>query len=358
MLAHQKITNSDNFFQNLSQRSPRGVYFCRINGWNPEINTLIRKYYDAAKRTGVVIEGGIPNPTNQNLAYYQEMMGSQFQMNETFIQLSLRKWLPRMNPGQCDSVAGSIYHTLDRLRQSGKPESILKNIYIKFMCWLYYKFERILGQLGTEQLPKILYEGEISYHALLLISVLAHAGSDVILLQYHGDQNYLKLDPRSEFSEIFDLPGMTPFPQNFSLEQIRQELNQELNRKRLYGTLPEILNCTNAWLSGNDSVFAEIRKNPTQRGQDRDFFYNCYCRVSGVEEKQSYPNQLYRFYTDLKNAGRNVVILDQSPAQPDANEVSAIQRKNNYTRLEDMIQDLLSLIPICRCRRLVECRSR
>ncbi|MDE5883597.1 MAG: YceG family protein [Oscillospiraceae bacterium] len=340
MLAHQKITNSDDFFQNLSQRSPKGVYFCRINGWNPEVNALIRKYYDAARRTGVVIEGGIPNPTNQNLAYYQEMMGSQFQMNETFIQLSLRKWLPRMNPGQCDAVTSSVYHTLDQLRQSGKPETVLKNIYIKFMCWLYYKFERILGQLGMEQIPKILYEGEISNHALLLISVLAHAGSDVIVLQYHGDQNYLKLDPRSEFSETLDLPGMTAFPQNFSLEQIRQELNQELNRRRLYGTLPEILNCTNAWLSGNDSVFAEIRKSPAQRGQDQDFFYNCYCRLSGVEEKQSYPNQLYRFYTDLKNAGRNVVILDHPPAQPDANEVSAIQRKNNYTRLEDMIQDL------------------
>ncbi|MDE7121676.1 MAG: YceG family protein, partial [Oscillospiraceae bacterium] len=269
MLAHQKITNSDNldnFFRNLSQRSPEGVYFCRINGWNPEIHTLIRKYYDTARRTGVVIEGGILNPTNQNLAYYQEMMGSQFQMNETFMQLSLKKWLPRMNPGQCNSVAGSIYYTLDRLRQSGKPESVLKNIYIKFMCWLYYKFERILGQLGTEQIPKILYEGEISNHALLLISVLAHAGSDVILLQYHGDQDYLKLDSRSEFSEILDLPGMTEFPQNFSLAQIRQELNQELNRRRLYGTLPEILNCTNAWLSGNDSVFAEIRKHPAQRG--------------------------------------------------------------------------------------------
>ncbi|MDE5753920.1 MAG: YceG family protein [Oscillospiraceae bacterium] len=337
MLAHQKIRKLDDFFQDLNSRSPKGVYFYRVNGWNPEIHAFIRNYYDTARRTGVVIEGGIPNPTNQNLAYYQEMMGMQFQMQEAFIQLSLRKWLPRMNPEQSNSVASSIYHTLNQLRQSGKPETVLKNIYIKFMCWLYYKFERILGQLGSTQIPKILYEGDISNHELLLISVLAHAGSDVILLQYHGDSNYLKLDAKSELSENLSFPKLNAFPEYFSLQHIRQELQEELNQKRLYGTLPDIANCTNAWISGN--IFEDMKIPPAQRGQDKDFFYNCYCRVSGVEEKQSYPSQLYRFYSDLKNAGRNVVVLDHALTQPDASEVAAIRRKNPV-KLEDMIQDL------------------
>ncbi len=47
---------------------------------------------------------------------------------------------------------------------------MLKNAYIKFMCWLYYKFERIVNLLGQEKVPKILYEGSISNYELLLIS--------------------------------------------------------------------------------------------------------------------------------------------------------------------------------------------
>ena len=46
------------------------------------------------------------------------------------------------------NVAASIYDSLDSLRKAGKTENMLRNAYIKFMCWLYYKFERIVNQLG------------------------------------------------------------------------------------------------------------------------------------------------------------------------------------------------------------------
>ena len=51
---------------------------------------------------------------------------------------------------------------------------MLKNAYIKFMCWLYYKFERIINMLGENKIPKILYEGEInspSIHAFVQLMI-------------------------------------------------------------------------------------------------------------------------------------------------------------------------------------------
>ena len=71
-----------------------------------------------------------------------------------------------MNGNQQENVAVSIYDTLNDMRRMGKNDNILKNAYIKFMCWLYYKFERIVNCLGAEQLPKILYEGEVSNYEL------------------------------------------------------------------------------------------------------------------------------------------------------------------------------------------------
>lgn len=174
MLEHKKIQNLSDYFVELNSRREKGVYFYRINGYSEEVGEFIKKYYDTARRTGVVIEGKIPNPDEGNLAYYNEIMGMDFQMSMDFIHVSLRKWLPRMNEFQRQNVAASIYDSLDSLRKAGKTENMLRNAYIKFMCWLYYKFERIVNQLGENHIPKILYEGQISNYELMLISILSN----------------------------------------------------------------------------------------------------------------------------------------------------------------------------------------
>ncbi|MBR0483447.1 MAG: hypothetical protein IJJ69_01540 [Oscillospiraceae bacterium] len=341
MIEHKKINRLDDFFCPLNQRREKGVYFYRINGCNPEIREFIRKYYNASRQNGVVIEGGIANPTNQNLAYYQEQMGTDFQMSLGFLESSLKKWLPRMNDAQRQAVSASVYHTLDTLRKNGKPESVLKNVYIKFMCWLYYKFERIVSLLGNDSLPKMLYEGTVTNHELLLISVLAHAGCDVVLLQYQGDADYLKYDADSKFSENLSLPDMKPFPEGYSLKTVRQEMQDELNRKRLYGTLPDVQNCTNAWLSSGEKLFEEIKTTPQTRGDNPNLFYNLFCRIEGVEQKQSYPNLLYQLYDDLKTSGRPVVALDTALPEPSPAETNAVIRGNQPAKIDNLIMDFL-----------------
>ena len=137
-----KIQNPDNFFIELSRRPDKKAYFYVFDNTSDQIDGFLCKYFDAARKYGVVIEGKIGNPTEGNLAYYEEMMGMEFQMSLGFISSSLKRWLPRMKASQRESVACAVYDSLESLRKSGKTENMLKNAYIKFMCWLYYKFER------------------------------------------------------------------------------------------------------------------------------------------------------------------------------------------------------------------------
>jgi hypothetical protein len=289
--------------------------------------------------TGVIIEGRITNPEEKHLSYYEEIMGLSFQISLGFLTSSLKKWLPRMNDIQRNNLAISIYDELAVMRREGKNDNMLKNAYIKFMCWLYYKFERILNHLGNEKLPKILYEGDISNYELKLLCILANAGCDIVLLQYQGDSNYIKLDPSSSLSIAYINQNGTSFPIDFNINWIQKETEKTKNIQRLYGVLPQLKRGTNQGV--NQASFESILKNSTARGNDPNVFYNCFIRILGVEDKITYLNELFQLQLQLKNNKRKVVIVEQSIATPTMDEIAGVKR-NNYNLLEQMLLDLSS----------------
>lgn len=244
LFKHIKIQSLDDFFIPLSGRSEKGIYFYRFNKTSDIIDEFIYKYYNAARKSGVVIDGKIGNPTESNLSYYQEIMGRDFQMSMGFISDALKKWLPRMRSIQRENIAGAIYDVLDGLRRSGKNENMLKNAYIKFMCWLYYKFEGIVEQMNGENIPKIFFVGDIVGYEFMLINILADAGCDVVFVQPHGDAYYLKVDGNLEKS--FEYVGengaaeqdvMRAFAADFSIKSMLENHDFKAQRENGQGTV-------------------------------------------------------------------------------------------------------------------------
>ncbi|MCR4646471.1 MAG: YceG family protein [Oscillospiraceae bacterium] len=337
MFEHRPLTAPDGIFTPLSGRQPRCVYCCRITTYSPAAGAFIRKYYDAARRRGVILEGGIPNPTPENISYYQEIMGAAFQMSKGFLNSSLAKWLPRMSNEQRESVASAMFSVLDGMQKQGKNENMLKNAYTKFMCWLYYKFERITAQLGDNEIPKILYEGSITNYELLMLDLLSQAGCDVVMLLYKGDVDYQKLDPSSKLSQVLSFPGSTPFPADYSLKAVRQAIQKEANRIRIYGQLPTVTCNVNSWT--DEKPFDALRKPLRERGSDQTHCCTCFFRMKGVEDKQTYPNELFRLYDDLKQTGRRILILEQGIPEPTNVEIQSVHR-SNFTDVDRVLQVL------------------
>lgn len=313
------------------------MYFCRIAQNSTQITAFIKQYYDTARRQGVVIDGKIPNPTPQNLEYFDEMMGSDFRLDQQFLSAKLQTWLPRMSDTQRQMVVTAIFATLQDMQQSGKTENMLRNAYMKYMCWLYYKFERIVNQLGSETPPKILYDGTISNYELQILIVLSRAGADIVLLERAGDTAYLQLDATSAYTQLYQEPQMTAFPQDFDLKWIQSELTKEINRQRLYGTLPRVQNCTNAWLQKPD--VHEILTPTGNRGTEDAFFYNSFIIEYGVADKLSYANDLFAFYKDLKNQQRHLCVVNTEIPAPTPDEIATIKR-GNYDNIDQMLLDL------------------
>ena len=332
-----RIEKLHDYFSACSRRREQAVFFYRVAGYNGEVAAFLTQYDQAARTNGVVIEGRIPNPDPKQLDYLAEMMGSDFQLDAGFLTQKLTRWLPRLTGAQREAVVTAMTATLQDLQAHGKNENMLRNAYIKYMCWLYYKFERILGRLGGDELPKILYDGTVSSYELQLLVILARAGADIVLLERAGDAGYLRCDPTSQYAQLYQASGLTPFPADFSLRQLREQGRQQAERQKLYGAPAGIAPCTNAWMKAPDGK--EILTAVRSRGDDPKLFYNAFVVQYGVEDKLLFPSDMVAFYQQLKREGRKVCLENGRLPPPTPEEIAAVRRRNHQTA-EQLAADL------------------
>ena len=332
-----RIEKLHDYFSVCSCRREQAVFFYRMAGYSGEVAAFLTQYDQAARTNGVVIEGRIPNPDPKQLDYLAEMMGSDFQLDAGFLTQKLTRWLPRLTGAQREAVVTAMMATLQDLQAHGKNENMLRNAYIKYMCWLYYKFERILGRLGGDELPKILYDGTVSSYELQLLVILARAGADIVLLERAGDAGYLRCDPTSQYAQLYQAPGLTPFPADFSLRQLREQGRQQAEWQKLYGAPAGIAPCTNAWMKAPD--VKEILTAVRARGDDPKLFYNAFVVQYGVEDKLLFPSDMVAFYQQLKREGRKVCLENGRLPPPTPEEIAAVRRRNHQTA-EQLAADL------------------
>lgn len=332
-----RIEKLHDYFSACSRRREQAVFFYRVAGYSGEVAAFLTQYDQAARTNGVVIEGRIPNPDPKQLDYLAEMMGSDFQLDAGFLTQKLTRWLPRLTGAQREAVVTAMTATLQDLQAHGKNENMLRNAYIKYMCWLYYKFERILGCLGGDELPKILYDGTVSSYELQLLVILARAGADIVLLERAGDAGYLRCDPTSQYARLYQAPGLTPFPADCSLRQLREQGRQQAERQKLYGAPAGIAPCTNAWMKAPDGK--EILTAVRARGDDPKLFYNAFVVQYGVEDKLLFPSDMVAFYQQLKREGRKVCLENGRLPPPTPEEIAAVRRRNHQTA-EQLAADL------------------
>lgn len=334
MLLHQKIKGLEDFFKRQNERKPKGVYFYRINSYDETILEFIRKYYDLAKREGAIIDKNIENPTADNIAYFNEIIGDKYVHGPGFMAEALKKWLPRIKDYQRASIADGIYDTLEVLRRQGKNIDILKNNFIRIMCWLYYNFYNIMERLGNDDVPKIIFWGNVNFSELSTLKILSNAGADIILVQPGGDSKYMTIDPKSEYSIDLGI-GSESFPAGFDLQWLLKQHEEDKSKKLLYSNKANAKANTNTWISGD--LFEDLKN--TRRGENTSFFYNMFARINGCDNRNTYVNNLYLLYQDLKKANRSIKVINNKITNPSVDEISKIKR-GNYANENQLIMDL------------------
>ncbi len=408
MFTRIEATKKEEIFLQLSQRKQKGVYFLRLADYSKEIEDFIWKYHEEARQRGTIIEGQISNPDDRQLSYYSDVLGTSFQPNSLFVSNALQKWTPRMSQQNRNEFTAALCKRFDEMRQAGKNENIQKNVYIKMMCWLYYKFERLMPFIGQDILPKVLYEGNsITNHELTFLRILSSMGVDILLLETKSDDSYRRIDPESKWSQKISENGSGSFPQDYSLKNLRKEkarlaaaapkttaqaqthprvassvqpsqsaattmhhiqthpvIRQQMQTQSPVGytqqrpampsrqgldaesrfPAPGMSACTNAWMK--EAELNQILLPPVVRGDDRSYFYNVFIRMNGVSDKLTYTNELYQMYQNLITNQRKVLIIDGAVPIPEPEELQKIRRRS-YKSVDELIIDLAGNLPAC-----------
>lgn len=340
MFERTHLNNFEDYFTTYKERKGKSVYFGRLTVWSPAVEQMIELFTEETIRFGVCIQDKIGNPQEKQLDYYQEIMGMNYQLSVPFFQQELKQWLPRISEDKRQIIAECFYDIFYGLAQKGKNENIQKNAYIKYMCWLYYKFERLLQSFSNDKVPKLLYAGIPNEYEMLFLTVLSKAGCDILLVAAEGEEAYRKQDKESAYSENIPAEG-TGFPSHYSVLKVRDELIKKKNAPEILKPVTEKVINTNTWIQGNP--YEDVYRDLNKRGSEERFFYNVYAGIYGVEDPAVYYTELLKWKLKLESNQTEVYILQEYVKKPDYNEISSIQR-GEYTETAQLVAALVTQI--------------
>lgn len=398
MFTRIDICSLDDCFIPYAERKKPGVYFVRLTAFQEKVDEFVRRYIEQTKQAGVCIFRKIGNPDEKQLEYYEEMLGQEFKLDPRFYMAALKKWMPRMAESVRKDIADSFYDIFIQMARAGKNENMQKNAYVKFMCWLYYRFEPVFSQRKNDAVPKILFQGNITEYELKMLRVLNLAGCDIVLLEPEGDGAYQKADSQSAYSQLFEIENGRAFPDGYSILDIRKEIfcqkpgslsrvvlkagsqkeermgtkpgnttgvpisghsvspsrqDAGCDRQRGYEmgsftssassqTKPSRQLCTNAWMT-TTAPFSEALKKPEERGKEPKVFYNLFAGVFGTDSGESCYQELLKWKMKLEGMGRTVELLEGGIPMPDFEEINSV-RRGNYPSAEVLISRMAEQI--------------
>lgn len=355
------IDRLEQCFLPLDRRDTPESCFFRIIGRDAqgEILARLNRYYQLAQTGGASLQNGIGNPTGTETGRFYDAVGRQFAISRPLIERHMTVWLGQLRPVPRQSLSGTMLEALELLRTQGANDNSVKNTYVKFMCWLRGPFGRVLSGLGKASPPKVLLEGDVQKHELLLLSLLHRAGCDVWYVNFTSQAAYQKADPTGQFSQLIQgellEPPVEPFPPGSPAKSRpaaprpsapKQSPPPPAGPAPWAGMEKEVI--LNDWAAGKP-VWEAVLLPLSQRGSEtppklRGLFAACF----GADERGTYRNHLFHLKRALEGSGRPFVLLDQKLPAPAPAETACFLDLDKTMPRPALIRALASrLSPTC-----------
>ncbi|WP_050697523.1 YceG family protein [Anaeromassilibacillus senegalensis] len=364
------------FFLDLDKRTPPRPLFYRIIGRDKEgaIDRFIDRYRTEATREGLYFHTPLSNPPEAQIQKFYDTIGTNFSPTPQLAVRHLTVWMGQLRPAQREKVAHAMEATLEALRkQNHANDTIIRNTYIKLMCWMRETCSRVLMHFSEHLAPKVLYEGTISKYEVYLLHLLHLAGCDVVFLNWTSDETYLKADPHSAFStpvyneirtepaKAVPSPAARPIPAPVS--------NAVPVRPRISLTRPGTVPSTgagnlrhslqgmgqtvniNGWAKDADPFEAVLLPNSRRSTTQPPAICNLFVFTLGAQSREEYRNRLFSLKNRLASSGKTWGLVENR-IPPPTNEEIALFRDCNRSLPADALAEQLASRLLLPCGKL------
>ncbi len=331
-----KLENNEDYFIPISNRKNRGTFFCRIIGFDKEHMLFFRRYQIETQKKGLYTRYPLHNPDNIEINYLFKVIDSNFEIDLDFITKAVVAYFNKTPYDKSQLFSKALYNTLLSIKEQGMTESVLKNAFVKIMCWTKKYFENLLKDLGADSPPKILFEGDITKLEVVFLHVMQVAGCDVLYLNFNSDESYKKVDNLNQYSTVKILGQIGEVDNHFSTIDLSQvKVIEELKQKTNDSTG---LIITNSWINEN---FMDVTcKSNSERGLlPSEKIYNIYGGIFGITERREYEDLLYNWKIGIENAGKTFILIEHRLVNPSIEEVKSIKHFQ-YNNKEQLIAGL------------------
>lgn len=324
-------SNSD-YFLPLSRRDNKCVFFNKFIGYDNELMIFLKKYQLKTVSRGIYYKEAIKNPTENEVNRCRNNIDENFVLDIRFLSNNLGKMLARLDQDQIRTLSEAFYDVLKEIKESGSNDSILKNTYIKFMCWIY-RFQSFLSYIGNDDNPKILFEGDISKYDYYMLRLLSLSGCDVVYINFISGNTFNKYDKGRTYEIKGRIKG-NPTEHFLSINLQAIEETDLIHDKLI----------TNSWI-GEEDFFELVLKKNNLRGVliDPNKDYNILVQYLGVDDEGIYNNRLLFFKNNLEKSGKKYLIIDEKIENPSISEVVTVD-KTKCLNKKKLIHEFIKVI--------------
>lgn len=336
---YQKLNCNDkqDYFKPLSKREREGVYFCRFIGFDEELLIWERKIQISCQKSGKYISKKLLQPNENEVLHFFDKVGQfEFVIEQNLFYEIIVKWLDFVPEEIQQNISEAIFYILSELNTKQNNINILKNTFVKFMCWLKYYFGDMLCSLGQQEVPKILYEGDISKYELYFLRVLCFSGCDIAYVHFYDDASYFNIDSAAVWSDAVYGKRRGQPPKHFKNIDLKMLEKQQQTNKNIQSVSDFVK--TNTFLK-EDFWQVLFQTNSQRVLLDRNHYYNIFIQYIGVDQLEVYQNRLYTLKQELKQKAKPFLIIEQNMENPTIEE-SNILRLTRYENQKDMLQQL------------------
>lgn len=312
LLTTNSITKD--YFKTIHERPKSGVYFVRIIGFDDEILEFLKKYRSVAENKGIYINKTIPNPDEIQVNNFFKKIGGSFKCDKPFIINTATRWLDKTDLKKSTIFASAVYEELKRLMLEGANENIIKNSFVKFMCWAKYIFQNLISNIDTDIVPKILYQGDITKYELFMLHILNRSGCDIVYSNFLNQNSYISIDKNSLFSQLIDCK------------------NHFIPEEKSTCTLKESITL-NSWLNVpfEEGIFL---KNEKRGVLGKSHIYNMFVIYAGIDDKSQYSNRILKLKKDLSKQKNSFIFIENKIQNPSLDEVKNINKITYLNKME------------------------